>query len=192
MGGLIAGHAAIESILNQVDGLNVVHVRPPSFFEILYYFLGPMRERAVLSSPLGTDAALQLVGARDVAAVAVRLLQNLHFRGVNAAPVHPRRPITMREIATLVSGRLDTPMGVEQVSAEADIADLMAAGTGRSFATLLNQTWALGEAPWEGLPSAEQATHRVEDFIRDELVPAIRSSRPISEYSTATRPRCAS
>ncbi|MFB4317794.1 NAD(P)H-binding protein [Actinomadura sp. 21ATH] len=193
VGGLIAGHAAIESIFNQVDGLNVVHVQPPSFFEILYYFLGPLRERAVLSSPLGTDAILQLVSARDVAAVAVRLLGDLHFRGVSAAPVHPIRPMTMREIATLLGEHLDRPVGVEQTSAEADIADLMAAGTGRSFATLLNQTWAmataLGEAPQEESPPAAQAAYRIEDFIRDELVPALRSSRPISDYSTATRPR---
>ncbi|WP_433329085.1 SDR family oxidoreductase [Spirillospora sp. CA-294931] len=193
VGGLIAGHATIESIFNQVPGLNAVHVQPPSFFEILYYFLTPMRERGVLSSPLGTDVALQMVSARDVAAVAVDLLKDLHFRGISTAPVPPIRPVTMREIAALISEHLDSPLGVEQVSAEDDIADLMAAGTGRSFATLLNQTWAIatafGEEPREGPPPANQAAYRIEDFIRDELVPAVRSSRPIFDYSTATRPR---
>ncbi|NRQ31865.1 NmrA family NAD(P)-binding protein [Nonomuraea sp. NN258] len=191
--GLIAGHAAIESVLNQVAGLHLVHVQPPSFFEILYYFLGPMRERGVLSSPLGVDAVLRLVGARDVAAVAAGLLADPHFRGVGNVPVPPAELMTMRQIAELISEHLGRPMGVEQISAEADVADLVAAGTGRSFATLLNRTWALatamGDTVQDEVTAVTRPAYRIEDFIRDELVPAIRSSRPISDYSTATRPR---
>jgi hypothetical protein len=57
---------------------------------------------------------------------------------------------------------------------------------------LLNETWALATAMGELPPGEPQplttAQYGIEGFIRDELVPAIRSSRPVSDYSTATRP----
>jgi hypothetical protein len=47
--------------LNQAAGLNLVYLHPSSFFEILYYFLQPLRDDHVLRTPLGPDARLQLV-----------------------------------------------------------------------------------------------------------------------------------
>jgi uncharacterized protein YbjT (DUF2867 family) len=193
IGGLIEGHANIEAQLNTVPGLNLVHLQLPSYFEILYYFLQPLRDERVLRTPLGPDAALQLVAARDVATAAAQLLGDLRFRGTSIFPVHPIRAITLREISDLLTENLGEKVEVEQISAEADIDDLVAAGTGRSFAVLLNETWALattlGQASQTGPEPATAAEYRIEDFIRDELVPAIRDDRPIADYSTATRPR---
>ena len=109
------------------------------------------------------------------------------------APLYPIRPISMRQIAELLTEHSGRSFGVEQISAEADVEDLMASGTGRSFATLLNETWAMATAKGEERDPAPYpattARYRIEDFIRAELVPAIRSSRPTSDCSTATRPR---
>ena len=192
-GALVEAHANIEGELNRAPGLNLVHVQQSSFFEILYYFLQPLRDSRVLRTPLGPDARLQLVAARDVGGAAAKLLGGLQFRGISTFPVHPLRSITLREIAGLLSAHHRQEFKVEQVTAEADIEDLMAAGTGRSFATLLNETWALATAMGE-IPSTEPqpattAEYRIEDFIRDELAPAILDDRPISDYSTAIRPR---
>ncbi|WP_280397978.1 hypothetical protein [Nocardia carnea] len=173
--------------------MNLVHLQPPSYFEIFYYFLQPLRNERVLRTPLGTDTALQLVAARDVAATAAQLLGDLRFRGTSIFPVHPIRAITLREIGDLLTENLGEQVEVEQISAEADIDELISAGTGRSFATLLNETWALatatGRAPQTGPRPATAAEYRIEDFIRDELVPAIRNDLPITDYSAAIRPR---
>jgi uncharacterized protein YbjT (DUF2867 family) len=190
---LVRGHANIEWHLNKTPGLNVVHVQPPSFFEILYYFLEPMRDRGVVSSPLGPDAALHLVSGRDVAAAAAHVLDGLHFRGTSIFPVYPIRTVTLREISGILAESLGRPVGVEQITAAADIGELLASGTGLSFATLLNDTWALatmmGTAPADGPLPPTTARHTIEEFIRDELVPAIRSGQPISDYTTAVRPK---
>jgi len=47
---------------------------------------------------------------------------------------------------------------------------------------------AMGELPPGEPQPLTTAQYGIEGFIRDELVPAIRSSRPVSDYSTATRP----
>jgi hypothetical protein len=147
----------------------------------------------VLRTPLGPDARFQLVAARDVGAAAANLLDTLQFRGISTFPLHPNRLITLREVVALLTECYGQKFTVEQISAQADIEDLMAAGTGQSFATLLTQTWAMATAMGE-MPQIEPhpstvAEYRIEDFIRDELVPAIRDDRPVSDYSTATRPR---
>ncbi|WP_433236455.1 SDR family oxidoreductase [Actinomadura nitritigenes] len=192
-GALIEGHANIEAELNKAPGLNLVHLQPTSFFEILYYYLQPLRDERVLRTPLGTDARLQLVAARDVGEVGANLLGELQFRGISTFPLHPLRTISLREIAGLLTEYHGQEFTVEQISAQADIEDLTAAGTGLSFATLLNETWALatamGEMPQTDPLPQTAAQYRIEDFVRDELVPAIDADRPIADYSTATRPR---
>ncbi|PTM90097.1 MULTISPECIES: NmrA family NAD(P)-binding protein [unclassified Streptomyces] len=194
-GALIEGHANIEAEINTVPGLNVVHLHPTSFFEILYYFLQPLREENVLRTSLGSDAQLQLVAGRDVGATGARLLADLSFRGISNFPVLANRTISLREVCELISEQSGRTFTVEQISAEADIADLVSAGTGHSFAAKLVDTWAMatarGEMPQEKPAPASVAEYRIEDFIRDELVPAIEADVPISEYSTATRPRTA-
>lgn len=113
-GGLIEGHANIESSLNKTPDLNLVHIHPSSFFEILYYYLQPLREDGVLRTPLGMDARLQLVSARDAGATAAQLLADLHFRGIRRAalPDSPDQHATDRRTAhraqwPVVRGRAD-------------------------------------------------------------------------------------
>jgi hypothetical protein len=43
----------------------------------------------------------------------------------------------------------------------------------------------MGELPPGEPQPLTTAQYGIEGFIRDELVPAIRSSRPVSDYSTA-------
>ncbi|MBF5001529.1 NAD(P)H-binding protein [Nocardia sp. BSTN01] len=192
-GGLIEGHANVEAQLNAVSGLNITHLHPTSFFEILYYFLEPLREEAILRTPLGPDAQLGLVAARDVGIAGAEILSGLQFRGISSFALPPVRKITLREVSGLISAYIGRRISVEQISAEADIEDLIAAGTGRSFATLLNETWALttvmGQMPPTDPAPSTTARYRIEDFIRDELVPAVLDTGPISDYSTAIRPR---
>ncbi len=192
-GGLIAGHADIERHLNGVPGLNVVHLRPSGFMEFFYYLLKPLREEGVLRSPIGPHANLELVAARDVGRSAAAILVEGHIRNVGFFDLPAIRSVTLSEVARLIGQGLGRPVTVEQYTHEEDIRDLMAAGTGKTFATMLNETWAMmnamGEMPPLDVRPVTAATYSIEDFVKNDLVPAILSSRPISDFSTATRPR---
>jgi uncharacterized protein YbjT (DUF2867 family) len=175
--GLILIHTDVERSLNAVDGLNVVHLRAPAFFENLFYFLRPMRERGVLSSPIAPDAPLETVGTRDVAEVALRLLRDLEFRGKSAVELHGEPDLTMREIAARIGKQLGRPFPVERADRAADVEAIVVAGLGRDFANLLNDTWELFS--WKGLLRAEEPTTAsrmptpIDDFLRAELIPAM-------------------
>jgi uncharacterized protein YbjT (DUF2867 family) len=174
--GLILIHADVEQLLNAVDGLHVVHVRAPFFFENLFYFLRSMRECGVLRSPIAPDAPFDAAPTRDIADVALRLLVQLDFRGKSAFEVHGQPGLCMRQIAERIGTELGRSFPVEQADRTADIEAMVAAGLGRDFATLMNDTW---DALSRGLLRAEDPTMAsrmpspIGDFIRDELVPAI-------------------
>lgn len=190
--GLIMVHTDVETSLSDVPGLNVLNLRAPSYFENLFYFLPAMRARGVLSSPIAPDAPFETAGTSDIAAVALRSLLELEFRGKVAREVHAQRIVTMREVAQLIGKQLGLPFPVEQVAREADIEALVAAGASRDFATLLNDTWEIFGR--HGLlrataPSASTVVPTaVEDFIRDELAAAIVGSDPTAQNGTAVRP----
>jgi uncharacterized protein YbjT (DUF2867 family) len=175
--GLVLIHTDVERALDAVDGLNVVHLRAPGFFENLFYFLSPMRERGVLSSPIAPDAPLETVGTRDIGEVALRLLQDLDFRGKSAVELHGEAGLTMRKIAERIGRLLDRPFPVEQADRASNIEAIVAAGRGRDFANLLNDTWELFSR--KGLLRAEEPTAAsrmptpIDDFLRAELIPAI-------------------
>ena len=175
--GLILVHADVEQSLDDVPGLNVVHLRTPTFFENLFYFLPAMREREALCSPIDPGAPIEAAATRDIAAVALRLLLACEFRGKGAVEVHGPPGLTMGKIAQLIGKQLGRSFPAERVSRDADIEALVAVGASRDFATLMNDTWDVFHR--YGLlravePSASSlAPTRIEDFIRDQLAPAI-------------------
>jgi uncharacterized protein YbjT (DUF2867 family) len=170
-----------------------VHLHACSFFEILYYFLQPLRDDAVLRTPLGPNTNLEMVSARDVGENAARILDTLHFRGVSILDLHAIRSVKLTEVAELLGKELGYPIRVEQSTADADIKDLMSAGTGQTFATLINETWAMatamGEVPTSKSRPPTMAQYAIETFVRENLAPAVRSAESIFDYSTAIRPR---
>jgi uncharacterized protein YbjT (DUF2867 family) len=188
--GLILVHADVEHLLNAVAGLHVVHLRAPAFFENLFYFLQPIRERGVLSSPIAPEAPIDTAATRDVADVALRLLTRLDFHGKTVIEVHGQPGLSMSKIAEIIGKVLGRPFPAERTDRNADIAGMVAAGIGRDFAILMNDAW---DAFSRGLVRREQPTsasrmpYHIEDFIRDELAPAIlaRTPSPSTQLPTA-------
>jgi uncharacterized protein YbjT (DUF2867 family) len=174
--GLILIHADVEHLLNEVDGLNVVHLRAPFFFENLFYFLQPMREQGVLRSPIAPQTQFEAVWTCDVADVALRLLMRLEFQGKSAMEVLGQPGLSLGKIADLIGKELGRPFPAEKADRDADIEGMVAAGFGRDFATLMNDTWdAFNRGQYRAAEPAmtrRQSSH-IEDFIRKELAPAL-------------------
>jgi uncharacterized protein YbjT (DUF2867 family) len=179
--GLILIHGDVENHLNEVPDLNVVHLRAPFFFANLFYFLQPMRTRGVLSSPIAPNTPIDAGSTRDVAEAALRLLLEPEFHGKSAVELYGQPGLTMQVISDLIGKELGQSFPAEKTDRDADIEGMVAAGFGRDFAILMNDTWdsfnrsRLREenpTPENRMPS------RIEDFIREELAPAILAPPP--------------
>jgi uncharacterized protein YbjT (DUF2867 family) len=190
--GLVIVHRDVEQSLNEVADLNIVHLRAPTFFENMFYFLPAILARGTLASPIAPDAPMQSAAVRDVAAVALQLLETLEFRGRGARELHGPERFTMRTLADLIEGQLGRPFKVEQIPRDANIEALMAAGASRDFATLMSDTWDTFNR--YGLLRATEPTAatmtptRVEDFIENQLVPAIVGNSRTAERGEGAHP----
>jgi uncharacterized protein YbjT (DUF2867 family) len=178
--GVILIHADVERILNRVPALNILHLRAPSFFENLFYFLPGLRARAELSWPVAADAAMDMAGTEDVAAVIVDRLLRLDFAGSSVMELHGPELVTTRRIAALISEELGRPFLAKPESREVDIDNMVAAGLGRDFCCLMNDGWdsfsrrlVVGEDP----NVVHRTELRIKDWIRATLAPALRDTR---------------
>jgi hypothetical protein len=110
------------------------------------------------------------------------------FRHSTVIELHGPQVLTMRRIAELIGQQLGRPFPVEQVKRDEDVAALVAMGASRNVAELLNDTWDTFNR--HGLLTEQPATPettlptRVEDFIREELLPALRGAVPPVDSSS--------
>jgi uncharacterized protein YbjT (DUF2867 family) len=175
--GFVLVHTDVEKSLDAVPDLNVVHLRAGFFFENLFYWLPRIQTRGTLAVPIDPDAGFDMVPAGDVATAAVRLLLGLDFRGKSAIELRGREVLTMRQVADRVSRQLGTPVPVERLTREADVADLVAHGLSYDFAHLMNDTGdtfsRYGLLRAEPPQAAVTGTTPIDDFIRGQFAPAL-------------------
>jgi hypothetical protein len=135
-----------------------------------------MRERSVLSSPIAPEAQFDTASTRDVAEVALRLLTRLDFRGKSAIELHGQPGLSMGKIAAIIGEVLGRRFPAERPGRDADIERMVAAGMGRDFSNLMNDTWqsfSSGPVRNEEPTATSRMPSAIEHFIREQLAPAI-------------------
>ncbi|MGH8563217.1 MAG: hypothetical protein ACREXW_03700 [Gammaproteobacteria bacterium] len=70
--GAIAGLHAQEEPLKQLEGTNVLLLRPVSFFENFYDQLELIKHQGIIGDAVAPDLAVPMVATRDIADVAAR------------------------------------------------------------------------------------------------------------------------
>ena len=102
--GPISGLYDVEQQLNQLEGANVVHLRPCFFMENLFFNLDLIRNQNINGTPLRGDLLIPMIATRDIAQVAAQLLLNLDFVGKSTKELLGQRDISMSE-ATRIIGK---------------------------------------------------------------------------------------
>jgi uncharacterized protein YbjT (DUF2867 family) len=102
--GPISGLYDVEQQLNQLQGVNIVHLRPGFFMENLFFNLDLIRNQNINGTPLKGDLPIPMIATRDIAQAAVRLLLNLDFAGKSTKELLGQRDISMLE-ATRTIGK---------------------------------------------------------------------------------------
>lgn len=79
--GPIKGLFDHEQRLNALRNANVIHVRPPFFFENLYSTIDMIRQLGGCGTPLRGDLLMPMMATRDIAGKVAELLLALDFEG---------------------------------------------------------------------------------------------------------------
>ncbi len=107
--GPVVGLHDLEKKLNQIPGLNVLHLRAGYFMENTLSQIGIIKSIGVMAGPLRAELKLPMIATRDIGAAAADRLLRLDFTGQRTAELLGERDITMAEAAGIVGRALGTP-----------------------------------------------------------------------------------
>ena len=135
--GPIAGLHAQEERLKQLEGTNVLLLRPASFFENFYLMLGLIKHQGINADSVAPDLAIPMVATRDIAEVAAKALAARDWKGVVVRELLGPRDLTYAEATRILGERIGKPDLKYVQFPYADMArTLVRAGFSESFAGL--------------------------------------------------------
>ena len=129
--GPISGLHDVEQHLNELKGVNVVHLRPGFFMENLLFGLDLIRKQNINGSALRGDLPIPMIATRDVAEVAAQLLLSLNFSGHSTRELLGQRELSMQE-ATRIIGKAIGKEGLSYVQFPYEQAEQAMRGMGLS------------------------------------------------------------
>ncbi|OUL98640.1 NmrA family NAD(P)-binding protein [Variovorax sp. JS1663] len=168
--GVIVGLHAQEERLKAIDGIDLLLLRPVSFFENFYDALGMVKEAGVLADAVAPELPTPMIAADDIAEVAASALLARDWRGVAVRELLGQRDLSHAEVAQLLGqaiGRPDLPY--VQLS-EARLGEaLIGAGLSPSFVALyleMTRAFNTDRIGVQGRRNAGNTTAtRFEDFV---------------------------
>lgn len=75
--GILLGAYDAENIFNQLENINLTHIRPTYFFYNLDNFINPIKYQGVIKANYGGDKVFPMVAPADIAEVIAEEIQNL-------------------------------------------------------------------------------------------------------------------
>ncbi len=170
-------HWEVERVLAD-SGQPFVILRPNSFMQVLVgqLMLSSLRATGTVVNPIGR-AGISLIDARDVGAVAARVLTRHDWDGQTLVLTGPR-PVGYAELAQLVSARTGTPATVVDVTLDQVRASLVGRGMAEWEADHFREMYELflaGESEFvtdtvREVTGADPRT--IESFLDHTLTPA--------------------
>ena len=179
--GPVVGLHNLEQKLNQIDGLNALHLRPGYFMENTLPQVSLIRKLGTGLGPIRPELKLPMIATRDIGSAVGEALLQLNFKGKQTRELLGQRDLTMPEALTVIGKAIGKPdLGYAQVTGEQFVAALSQFGFSQSFANLMME---MVEALNTGhMRALEPRTPRnttptsYEAFIAEEFVPAFKQA----------------
>jgi uncharacterized protein YbjT (DUF2867 family) len=87
--GPVSGIYEFEQMLNNIDGLNVIHVRPSYFYYNFFNMIGMIKQAGIMGGNFGGgDFQIALIHTDDIARVITDELLSLNFKGSSARHIY--------------------------------------------------------------------------------------------------------
>lgn len=170
--GVIAGLHEQEERLKRIQGLNLLLLRPVSFFENFYGQLPVVKHQGVVADSVVADLPIPMIASRDVAAVAATALAARDWRGLVVRELLGQRDLSYRKATRILGERIGRPdLPYVQLPYDEMADALVGAGLSASFASrYVEMTRAFNEGtvgPQTGRTHANTTTTRFEDFAAE-------------------------
>jgi uncharacterized protein YbjT (DUF2867 family) len=104
--GPIAGLHAQEERLRQLRDVNVLILRPASFFENFYAVLGLIKHQKINGGAVAPDLEIPMIATRDIADVAARALKARDWTGVVVRELLGPRDLTHAEATRIIGAHI--------------------------------------------------------------------------------------
>jgi uncharacterized protein YbjT (DUF2867 family) len=178
--GPVVGLCELEQTLNQIAGLNVVHLRAAYFTENTLGQVGAIHAMGKAAGPLRGDLKLPMIATRDIGRSAAELLLALDFKGKQAHELLGQRDLSMNEATSIIGRAIEKP-DLEYVQLPDAMMQpiLVQMGMSSNLAELiLEMAHALNSGHMRALePRTAQNTTPTsfETFVKEEFVPLYRT-----------------
>lgn len=107
--GLVVGLHRLEQALDQVDGLNTLHLRAGYFMENTLVQAGIIHAMESAAGPLRPDLKLPMIDTRDIGAAAAEALLRLSFKGHQTRELLGQRDISYAEATSIIGKAIGKP-----------------------------------------------------------------------------------
>jgi uncharacterized protein YbjT (DUF2867 family) len=176
--GVIAGLHAQEERLKKLKGINVLLLRPVSFFENFYHSLDLIRQEGFNGDSVEPDLAVPMVSTRDIAGAAAYALKTRDWEGVVIRELLGPRDISYSEATHIIGERIGKPdLRYIQFSYDDQARALVQAGLSESFASLyVEMTRAFNEGTVKARRTPENSTRTSFEEFASELALAYHAS----------------
>jgi uncharacterized protein YbjT (DUF2867 family) len=167
--GPIVGLHAQEERLKQLEGTNLLLLRPVSFYENFYDTLELIKHQGIIGDSVPPNLAVPMVATRDIADVAAKALRARDWKGVVVRELLGPRDLTYAEATCIIGEHVGKPDLKYVQLPYADMAmTLVQAGLSENFAHLyVEMTRAFNEGkvkPRQGRNPENTTPTRFEDF----------------------------
>jgi uncharacterized protein YbjT (DUF2867 family) len=175
--GPIVGLHNQQQKLDQVAGLNVLHLRAAYFMENLFMSVAPLRSMGMLPGGLRADARMPWIATQDIGACAATRLAARDFSGSSIQELHGQRDISMKEAASVVGNSIGKP-NLEYVQMPSTMLEpaLLQMGLPKKTAELIIEMWHGANAglivPQEKRSALNTTPTTLEWFVERVFAPA--------------------
>jgi uncharacterized protein YbjT (DUF2867 family) len=177
--GPVVGLHNLEQKLNQVDDINILHLRAGYFMENTLPQMGAIRMTGNVAGPLRPDLKLPMIATRDIGAAAADALLKLDFRGKQTRELQGERDLDYTEVASIIGNGIGKPgLGYVQLPDDQMKPALVQMGMSENFVgILLEMAGSLNTRHMRALEP--RSTHNTtptpyETFVAEEFVPAYK------------------
>jgi uncharacterized protein YbjT (DUF2867 family) len=177
--GPVSGLHGMETRLNRISGLNVLHLRAGYFMENLLPQVQVIQDFGMIAGPVRADAALPMIATRDIGAAAADALLKLDFSGQQTRELQGQRHASYAEAGHIIGTAIGKPdLNYVQLAPDQTIQALTAMGGSRNFAELIvEMANAINDGRMKNLEprSASNTTPTsLETFVQEVFMPAYR------------------
>ena len=174
--GMMGGTSEQEVRLNQLDNVNVLHIRSAYFMENFLRTIGVVKKMGFNGTAADGDHAIPMVATKDVARIAADYLANLNFHGKTVHAILGPEDYTMRAFTSIIGKAIGNPdLAYVQIPVEQAKQAFLSNGFSEDF---VNNLIEMGTAIKTGFMNYQRrdpsttTTTTAEDFVTEVYLPA--------------------